>query len=241
MGGEGVIRRKGTPEQTPCSGVVGYLTAHSCYSSSSSPPFDFKVANMAYANLAELKTYLGLGSQATDDGLLTSCIERAQAAIDSHCHRSFEAGADSTRHYHLDRDVRGRTLYFDEDCAQITKVENAGVEISSDEYVTEPRNLAPYYGITLVTYRGAVWSFTQGPEDAVKVTGRWAYSIAPPADIVQATLRLAAYFFRQKDAQVFDVTADPRTGMMTVPQGMPRDVNLMLKPYVQMAPVGGFV
>jgi hypothetical protein len=63
------------------------------------------------------------------------------------------------------------------------------------------------------------------------VAGDWGYSTTAPADIVQATLRLAAFFYRQKDAQVFDTVASPELGVITVPKGIPVDIRLLLDPY----------
>ena len=42
---------------------------------------------------------------------------------------------------------------------------------------------------------------------------------------------MASYFYRQKDAQVFDVTATPELGTITVPAGIPADVRILLDPY----------
>jgi hypothetical protein len=42
---------------------------------------------------------------------------------------------------------------------------------------------------------------------------------------------LAGYYYRQKDAGVFDTTAIPDMGVIQVPQGIPRDVQLILNPY----------
>jgi len=65
----------------------------------------------------------------------------------------------------------------------------------------------------------------------VYISGKWSYSSSAPDDIVHACVRLSAYYFRQKDAQVFDVTAIPDAGVITMPQGIPADVKLMLEPY----------
>ena len=67
----------------------------------------------------------------------------------------------------------------------------------------------------------------------VSVAGTWGYSATPPDDIIHACIRLAAYYYRQKDAQVFDTTAMPEQGVITVPQGIPRDVKLILEPYIR--------
>ena len=43
--------------------------------------------------------------------------------------------------------------------------------------------------------------------DAISITGRWAWSLTAPPDIAQACARLAAFLYKQRDAQLFDVTA----------------------------------
>ena len=95
-----------------------------------------------------------------------------------------------------------------------------------------PRNRTPKYGIRLKVDSTYSWEFDT--DYWVSVAGTWGYSTTAPYDIVQATIRLVAYYYAQKDAQVFDVTAVPEAGVITVPQGMPRDVERMLQPYMRM-------
>jgi hypothetical protein len=186
---------------------------------------------VAYTTASLLKTYLGI-AVSTDDTLLTALIARAQAAIDAYCGRTFEASGNTTRYFDVSRDVTGRTLRFDTDCCSINSVTNGdATAVAAASYVTEPRNQTPYWGITLLASTGLSWTFTSNAENAIAVSAKWAYSASAPDDIVHATLRLAAYYYRQKDAQVFDVTADPALGVMTVPVGMPADVRMILGRY----------
>lgn len=191
---------------------------------------------MPYTDNTTLKTYLGITGSG-DDALLTALIARAQAAIEQHTHRVFEASADTTRYFDAWRDTDGFLLTFDEDICAITSVTNGdGTTVTSGQYVTEPRNRTPYYAIRLRSTNGMVdWveNATNGPENAIAVEGKWAYSTTPPADIVHATVRLAAFYYRQKDAQVFDVAAIPGAGVIQLPQGVPADVQNILRPYVK--------
>ena len=185
---------------------------------------------MAYASLADLKLYRGIATaQTSDDAIMTVCLTRAQAAIDQYTDRTFEASATSTRYFDAVRDVSpdGRTLYLDSDLCSITTITN-GSGNAATLYVPEPRNVTPYYAIRLKATAGEQWTWEDEPEDAISVRGKWAYSVSAPADIVQATIRLAAYMYAQKDSSVFDVTAYPDAGVMTVPQGIPRDVREIL-------------
>lgn len=185
---------------------------------------------MAYATLAEIKIYRGIATTNTvDDAILTSCLTRAQEQIDVYCDRTFEATATSTRYFDAVRDVSsdGRTLYLDADLAEVTTITN-GTAVAVTKYVTVPVNSTPYREIRLKQSAGELFTYSSDPESAISVRGKWAYSTKAPADIVQATIRLAAYMYAQKDASIFDVTAFPGEGVMTVPQGIPRDVREIL-------------
>ncbi|HFD38538.1 MAG TPA: phage gp6-like head-tail connector protein [Anaerolineae bacterium] len=179
---------------------------------------------MAYTTVADLKTYLGL-SGSGDDALLATLIEAAQAMLEHEIGDVFEAAADTTRYFDAVADVEGRTLYFDRYCASITSITNGdGNAVAAGDYVTEPRNGSPIWAVTLKSGASASWTYDDSPENAIAVTGRWAVTTTAPADIVQATIRLAAYLYRQRDAQVFDVTAMPELGQITIPKGTPADV-----------------
>jgi len=191
---------------------------------------------MAYTSAALLKAYLGKDS-ADDDVLLGNLIARAQKAIDNYTGRIFAASADTTRKFTVGRDTKGRVLYFDEDICSITTVVNnaddgsGGTTITSSYYVTYPRNRTPYHAIELLYSSSYFWEYTSDPENGITVTGKWAYATTAPYDIAHACIRLAAYFYRQKDAGVFDTTAIPDAGIIQVPQGIPRDVQLILNNY----------
>jgi hypothetical protein len=118
------------------------------------------------------------------------------------------------------------------DLCQITTVTNGDdTTVAASAYVTNPRNETPWYGLRFKLNSGLYWTFDQDPENAISITGRWAYSLTAPSDIIHATVRMATYLYRQKDSNTFDVTAIPGAGVIEVPQGMPRDVGKMLEPY----------
>lgn len=191
---------------------------------------------MAYCTVSQVKTYLNITGN-SDDALLGDLVAAAQRAIDDYCHRTFEAAADTTRYIDAVGDhVRARSLFFDHigDLASITTITNGdGVEVASDEYVTMPRHETPYYGVKIKLSPGKVWTYTDDYEDAITITGRWAYSTAAPTAIQQACIRLTSYLYRQKDAQVFETTAIPEAGVITVPTGIPVDVRQLLAPYMR--------
>lgn len=191
---------------------------------------------MAYASVAQLRAYMGLDVN-DDDPLLESLLTRAQFAIDNYTHRTFEAAADTTKLFDAEQDTSDHYMVLDWtpyvlDLCQITTVINGdGTSISASSYVTNPRNQTPWYGLRFKLNSGLYWTFDQDPENAISITGRWAYSVTAPADIVHATVRMATYMYRQKDANTFDVTAIPGAGVIEVPQGIPRDVAKILEPY----------
>ena len=181
---------------------------------------------MTYCSLAQLKAYVG-ATDSDDDALLTDCITRAEAVIDRATKRTFDA----------QQDVAGRTLYLDADLCAITSITNGdGAAITALQVVSEPRNHAPYYALTLKASAGLAWTYETDPEDAISVIGRWAYSTTPPADIEQACVRLAAWLYRQKDSSSdLDRPMVSMDGATLLPAQIPADVQRMLQPYVRVA------
>ena len=184
---------------------------------------------MAYASLSDLTAYLGIDESTADDALLTQLLARAQAAVDGMCQRTFEASADSTRHYDC-RSVDGLTLYLDADLCAVTSVVNGdGITVAPTSYTTEPRNLTPFHALRLRSVVGLAWD---GISADIAVTGKWAYSLTVPADVQHATVRLAAWMYRQKDNTGND--APVIAGDITIlPARIPTDIESMLAPYVR--------
>lgn len=191
---------------------------------------------MAYCSLADLKTYLG-ATDTTDDALLTDCLSRAQAMVDTFTRRTFEASSDSTRYFDADRAVDGRKLWIGGDLCALTSVVNGdGVTIPLTDIVKTPRNATPWFELTLKASSDYAWDYNDDPEAAIAVTGKWAYSATAPADIEQATLRLAAWLYRQKDSSAdLDRPAVSPDGATLMPAQVPADVQAILRPYVKVA------
>ncbi len=188
---------------------------------------------MSYATLQQVKTELGV-TGTNDDTLIGDKIVSATIAINTHTNRNFEVQTNTTRNFDSYEDVDGLTLFVDRDLCEINSVTNGdSTTVTAAQYVTEPRNTAPFYAIKLKASKSLSWETDSAgdSEDAIAISGKWGYSKTPPQDIKQACIRLAAYFFRQKDSQVFDVTATPELGQITIPQGMPADVRILLRSY----------
>lgn len=189
-----------------------------------------------YATLGEIKLYRGIATASTkDDELLLALVGRAQSQIETYTGRVFVAPTTAATHYFdAVRDIsdNGRTLYLDDDLVSITAITNGDDEtVTTADYVTEPRNHAPYHAITIKAGASTTWTYEDSPENAIEVSGRWGYATSAPNDIKQATIRLAAYYYAQKDASTFDVTAFPDAGVIQVPQGIPADVKTIIEPY----------
>ena len=191
---------------------------------------------MAYITNAEVKYYLGITGHADDD-LLDDLIDKAQVFIESYTQRLFSASADSTRYYTVGEDTEGKTLYLDTEICSITTV-TTDADGTSPTVLTEgtdfygwPRNADCYIELRLFSSSSYTWTYTTAPENGVSVVGKFAYSTTPPEDILQACTRLAGYYYRQKDSQVFDVTAIPDAGVITIPKGLPADVKEIIRTY----------
>src|SRR3989304_766196 len=72
--------------------------------------------------------------------------------------------------------------------------------ITSAHYVTIPRNKTPYFGVKLLASANKEWDYQDDPEMGITVVANFRYSVTPPEDVVQATTRLAAFLYRQKDS-----------------------------------------
>ena len=189
---------------------------------------------MSYASLTELKTYLGISSSG-DDTLLTDILTRSQAIIEAGTGRLFEAASNTDRFFDAVADVEGVMLFLDHDLAAVNTITNGDVgatTISNGQYVTEPRNDAPFYAIRLLDSADVSWEYDADPENAITISGKWAYSESAPADIVQSTIRLAAFLYRQKESNAdVDRPLQLADGSVVLPSGLPRDVLAIIRRY----------
>lgn len=198
---------------------------------------------MAYVEVAELKSYLGIQSNA-DDALLSDICEEAQAMVDNITNRTFEAHQDSTRHFNaLDIRYGGRvdafqnTLVLDYDLCQLTSVTNGNNQIiPTDALVLLPTNFVPSYAIKIKMNTSYVWTYVGTPDTAISVVGRWAYSVNCPTPIRAATRRLAGYMYRAKDnTNETDRSMISADGVALAAPQIPTDVMRTLEPYRRLS------
>lgn len=149
--------------------------------------------------------------------------------------RTFVASGDTVRTFNALSDTIGSTLYLNADLATTpTTVSNNGSTVTSANYKLIGafiENVAPYKAIRLLG--GATWAYTTNPDDAASITGKFAYSVAPPADIVQATIQLVVAVWRQRHTtagvQAAKVSMD---GTIIFPDGLPNQTTELLEPYI---------
>jgi hypothetical protein len=192
---------------------------------------------MTYAAIDDFKNYLGIEVvlSTLQQNVLDMALTNACAIIDSHTHRTYSAAADSTRYHDAATYVEGRRLWLDGDLCQLTSVTNGdGQAVPLPSIAFDPANEKPYFGLTIKRSSNLSWTYDDDPEAAIAViavTGRWAYSLTPPATIVQATLRLAAWLYHQRDnALDLDRTVIVG-GTVLAPAAMPADVLTILRPF----------
>lgn len=185
-----------------------------------------------YIELDDLRDRMGFsGTQGLDQsGLMQSCIDDAEAAIDAHTRRNFlaTAGTYYVNRFGQDR-VVGQAMYLQRDLYNIAGVVNGdGQTIPVGSVWLEPRNEGPPYRIVRLK-SSYVWVWNTDSD--VILSGTWGFSGTVPPDIKEATVQLAQYLYRLKDVGAGGVTGFQEGGEVTYPPGMPDTVKLLLSPY----------
>lgn len=209
---------------------------------------------MAYVTIEEVMQEMDILSEDVDEVLLQRKIDSAQNIIENVTNRRFEASADETRLIDCieGETVDGRTLFIPYDICEITTILNGdedNTEVTVDEYVTEPRlrtvsggssvmpavhDAWPWYAVRLKFSANKSWDYTDDQEEAISITGRWAFSITPPAAIKDATIRLSDWLYHQKDN--LDDREENTTGtdgILLMMSDLPSDVQSRLMRYVR--------
>ena len=180
-----------------------------------------------YCTVQDVKDLAG-ASEATDDTLIATLITRASAIVDAHTRRSFTA-TTSTRYYSVDENVYGDTLYLDSDLPRVVAITNGdGSEVTSDNLL--PLNSPPYRRVRVGG--DSSWEASDDGIRDISVQGEWGYCTDSnrPADITQATARLALWLYRQREAP-FSRVGNTLTGEYEVPVAIPADVKAILDRY----------
>lgn len=172
-----------------------------------------------------------------DDDLIGKIIDAATEVINDKTRREWVAVEDTTRKFDASADVDGLELTFDMDCAAIASVTNGdGTAVTTSQYFTNPRNSTPLYSIQLKRSGSIAWEPDSNGdyEDAISVTGRWAYATSVPNKVQEVAIQLVAFYYRIKDQNLNDVTAVD-SGTFIIPSGSPATVRDILKPLTRWA------
>jgi len=197
---------------------------------------------MAYCTTYDIKLYGGYSdSDNFDDDLFAMLIPIAQQKIDSYCKRTFEYtnDSDSSESRIFDAEdsvVDGYTLILDKDLHSIRSITVDGTAISSDNYVTEPRSDAPYWGVTILGSSESSWDYGTDAENAIAVDGHWAFSQSAPEDIMMACVLLTQWLhkMRNSDLALTAPIIDTRAGVTIMPIQLPSIVTTILDDYVRI-------
>lgn len=184
---------------------------------------------MAYAELYEVKHYLGISDEDSDDPLLGGLLTRAQKFIETYTGRVFEA-VTATKYFSTDS-IKGRYLYlWGYDLLTVTTLTNGdGTTIAAANYRLEPRNETPKWQIRLD--EDTIWEMDDSDSE-VSIAGTWGYTAAVPEDIKHACIRLVSFLYRQKDTSAdIDRPLVTGDGVTIMPSGLPQDVKSILDSY----------
>ncbi len=186
---------------------------------------------MAYVTLEQLRAEMGI-EEPDDDAILQQAIDDAVAYIEAETNRNFEAETD-TRYYNRGALGNDGDLYVDGDLLTVTTLTNgddSSTVIPATEYTLIHRNVGPpYYALRMTTDTTYTWEWDV--DGWVSILGTWGYTATCPSDVRRGTLVLAAYFYRQKDSQIFDTTAIPDAGVITIPSGIPVTTKRVIDKY----------
>jgi len=198
---------------------------------------------MTYTTRVAVKSELKI-TATTDDTLIDGYVTLVQRIIEAYpplgTGRVFEVSTDTTRYLDappdsLDNRLDGPNyvLLLPDDLCSITTVVNGdGTTLTTSDYLTEPRSHTPYHALRLKSGTGTIWTFTDSPEGAIAITGKWGFSTSAPADIQRAATRLCVWMYRSRDNAGFDQDIQTEDGMILGAR-MPRDIRAILDTYVR--------
>jgi hypothetical protein len=200
----------------------------------------------AYVSATELKAAMPdvIGTTTTTyDGILSTLAQRASRVIDEllgygdmNLPAAFDAATTATDRYYSGN---GQDWLSVEPCVAITTVAVKVAEASADWTAwaagdwdkaaggeADPNYNAGFYDLLLVN-PGISKTFTRGRK-TVKVTARFGRTDSPPAIIVQATIMLAARWFKRGQQAFQDTGANAELGQLTYTKGLDPEMDKLL-------------
>jgi hypothetical protein len=132
----------------------------------------------SYCSLADLKQYLNItDTDATRDTLLQRILDAATARIDSRTQRTYQAAADTVRYFDPSYNMIEGELWLDGDLSHLTSAINGDAENVTAHLYHNPRNTTPWFSLGFVTSSTESWEYVTDTQNAISITGRWAYMI----------------------------------------------------------------
>ncbi|MYB35881.1 MAG: hypothetical protein F4Y26_00495 [Gammaproteobacteria bacterium] len=192
---------------------------------------------MGYASLEKLKKYLGGGLEddeyTDDDEVLTDALEWATDRVEDITQLKFGVAFDTERRFtNIDwrrRGNQGPRIWLDQFLIEIASITIEGNEVDDDTYFGFPVNEPPYHA---VQFRWDNWpsaSLSIIKDNAIVINGKWGYSTTVPKTVELATIRLAAYYYREKDSQEFETIGNEETGEKRLSKNEPKYVADLLR------------
>lgn len=156
--------------------------------------------------------------------------ERCKLPVDG-----FAVSAETTRYFsHNDLSIQSSfsVLRLDAPLLSVTTLTNGnGAILPAQAYRLEPRNENHYWSIRLLS--GYSWSFATDGE--IEIVGMWGRSLVPPSPVKEATAIFSAWMLKRYQAALQDATANFDLGQITYSESVPKQVEALLKPYVNRA------
>jgi hypothetical protein len=133
----------------------------------------------SYATLTDFKSFQTISStDATDDSVIEKMLEGASRWIDSYTGRRFYP-IIATRYFDVPQEVnKPKLLQLDDDLLALTTLTNGDdTTITSTDYLLQPVNASPKWGIQLKPSSDVYWEYDSSNEylAVIDVLGWWGY------------------------------------------------------------------
>ena len=208
---------------------------------------------MSYATSAELRPQINKLSTA-DDGVLTMLLAAAERTINGFCNRpdGFLALTTATARLYAGS---GKPYLFIDECVEITLVEVLDSPTGTTYTSWAATDWIPFRGdpedpnfnglpyTAIMTNPGGNYSrFYSGSfggwgwhrssvsrgVPTMRITSKWGYSVAVPADIKEACIMQAARWYKRLEGAMSDALASSELGMLLYRQVLDPDVKMIL-------------
>lgn len=160
-----------------------------------------------YATFKEVKALAGIPSDDIDqDALINALLLTATDYLERRTGRWFVGATLAVVHDWQET----RRLKLNYDLLSVTSVVNGdGTTMSNANFLYYPLGGPPYGSILLVRTAAESFTYMDGPEQAITVTGLWGYSETPPPLIITACQTLVVQALNElRDAGLREVETE---------------------------------